>query len=334
VAAADGATEVVLSETDWIEITGDAPEPSFSCAALFQIAALSPEEVGSPQTRVCLNAFFPGAGLSIARLAHLHGDPIVRQLRDGWARLGRPGAAHAEITFMHGSRTANAGLRPPIFTLEIELPGDRATAGREALPLADLTASWDSAAGRFVLRSISRGIEILPVISSGINPEGFISFLTMVGAQGHQPLGFFPGFDTPEIRSWPRFTYGNVVLFRRRWVFGAVELPTGKTAEEYFLDTQRWRREHGVPRHVFIHSEREPKPFYVDLGSEAFVDLLRRAAASPSASPPGRVHVTEMLPGPEDLWVRDPRGRYASEFLLHMDNLEPTGREPRGVKGA
>ena len=138
-AAASDAIEVELSEADWIEIAGDAPEPRFCCAALFQVAAPSPEDVGAPedsgtlQARVCLNAFFPGAGLSVARLAHLHGgagvdgdgagpddrNPIVRQLRDGWARQARPGAAQAEITFMHGGRTANAGLRPPIFPLEI-----------------------------------------------------------------------------------------------------------------------------------------------------------------------------------------------------------------------
>jgi hypothetical protein len=25
-----------------------------------------------------------------------------------------------------------------------------------------------------------------------------------------------------------------------------------------------------------------------------------------------------MLPGPDDLWVRDEKGRYASEFLVHL----------------
>jgi Lantibiotic dehydratase, N terminus len=327
VAAATGAEQVDLSEADWEEITGDAPEPRFACAALFQVAACSLEEVGTLRARVCLNAFFPGAGLSVARLAHLHApaaagveNPIVRQLRDGWKRQARPGAAHAEITFMHGARTANAGLRPPIFPLEIELPGDRVSEGHEAVPLSDLTAAWDSGARRFVVRSLSRGTEILPVICSGINPEGFVSFLTMVGAQDLQPLAFLPGFDVAGIRSWPRFSFGNVVLFRRRWVFEAADLPGVDSREESFLMTRRWRREHGLPEHVFVHFDRDPKPFYVDLGSEPFVDLFRRALASQESG--GRVHVTEMLPGPEELWVRDSRGRYASEFLVHLDNLD------------
>jgi hypothetical protein len=325
-ATATGAEQVELSEADWEAITGNAPEPRYACAALFQVEASSIDDVSAQRARVCLNAFFPGAGLSVARLAHLHApaaagaeNPIVRQLRDGWARQARPGVAHAEITFMHGARTANAGLRPPIFSLEIELPGDRVSEGHEALPLADLTATWDSAAGRFVVRSLSRDTEILPVICSGINPEGFVSFLTMVGAQDLQPLAFLPGFDAEGIRSWPRFTFGNVVLFRRRWVFDATELPVGSSPEACFLMTRRWRREHGLPEHVFVHSERDPKPFYVDLGSEPFVDLLRRALASAESG--GRIHVTEMLPGPDHLWIRDSRGRYASEFLVHLDNL-------------
>jgi MFS family permease len=34
-----------------------------------------------------------------------------------------------------------------------------------------------------------------------------------------------------------------------------------------------------------------------------------------------------MLPGPDDLWVRDSRGRHASEFLVHLRNLPPRSPE-------
>lgn len=322
-AAEAGSDEAALTEEDWASIAGDGAAPRFSCAALFQVDAESAGQVGSANARLYLNAIFPGAGLSVARLAHLHREtsgpnPIELALREGWSRRARPGAAFAEITFMHGGRTANAGLRPPLFPLEIELPGDRATAGREAVPLADLVAAWDSAAERFTLRSISRGIEILPVISSGINPEGFVQFLTMIGEQGLQPLGLLPGFDHSEIRAWPRFRSGNVVLFRKRWVFSEAEMPRGATPAARFLAARRWVREHGLPEHVFVHSEREPKPFYMNLGSPAFLDLMHRGLEGA-----GRVHVTEMAPGPEGLWVRDARGRYASEFLVHVDHLGP-----------
>jgi hypothetical protein len=42
--------------------------------------------------------------------------------------------------------------------------------------------------------------------------------------------------------------------------------------------------------------------------------LLRSVAAEKAAE----LHVTEMLPGPDGLWIQGERGRYASEFLVHL----------------
>jgi hypothetical protein len=75
----------------------------------------------------------------------------------------------------------------------------------------------------------------------------------------------------------------------------------------------RWRRRRGIPRHVFVHTSADPKPFYADLESPLFVDLLRRALTAEAT-----LHVAEMLPGPDEMWVRDGRGRYATEFLLQL----------------
>jgi hypothetical protein len=88
----------------------------------------------------------------------------------------------------------------------------------------------------------------------------------------------------------------------------------------FFERCAAWRRRHQLPRHVFVHTPAEPKPFYCDLDSPLFVDLLRRLltpAGEAGAAPP-TLHVTEMLPEPDEMWVQDDRGRYASEFLLHL----------------
>jgi hypothetical protein len=46
---------------------------------------------------------------------------------------------------------------------------------------------------------------------------------------------------------------------------------------------------------------------------------VREPAANERAtSKPWALHVTEMLPAPDELWVRDAAGHYASEFLLHL----------------
>jgi hypothetical protein len=87
---------------------------------------------------------------------------------------------------------------------------------------------------------------------------------------------------------------------------------------EFFLEAARWRTGHGLPRHVFAHTAAEPKPFYVDLESPISVDLLRRALASAPGANDAVLFVTEMLPGPDRLWVRDERGGYATEFLVQL----------------
>jgi hypothetical protein len=317
--------EVEISDADWDELLeGLPPEPVWSAGALFQIAARSPEEIAAGRYRMVLNAFF-GAGIALARFAHLHGgidpdgpdNPIAREVLRSWRPLEREGAVLAEVTYNHLGRSANAGLRPSLFRHEIELPGMRASPGAEVIHLRDMNVRWDSAAGRFVLRREADGIEVVPVISSGVSPEGFISFLVEIGRQGLQPLSWFPGFDVPGIARWPRFASGRLVLFRRRWVFSPEELPAAADAA-LFAGVARWRQRHGIPRHVFLHTAADPKPFHADLDSPLAVDLLRRAVSGETT-----LHVVEMLPAPEEMWVRDEQGSYATELLLQLSASKP-----------
>jgi lantibiotic biosynthesis dehydratase-like protein len=332
-ALAAGQEEVELTEEDWDVLVGDLPEPTWSAGTLFQIAAGSPEDVGAGRYRIVLNALF-GAGIALARFSHLHGGPrpdtpVAREVAKSWQPLARDGAIFAEITYNHFGRSANAGLRPTLFRHEIELLGERANPEAEVIPLTELTVRWDSGAGRFVLRwaaqNVKENVEVVPLISSGVSPEGFVSFLVEIGRQGLQPLAVFPGFDVPGISAWPRFRSGRVVLFRRRWSFTPGEAPEAPRegsdgeAARFFAQVQRWRRARSLPRHVFLHTPAEPKPFYADLDSPLSVDLLRRALlpAREGAAPP-TLHVTEMLPGPDETWIADERGRYAAELLLHL----------------
>jgi hypothetical protein len=331
-ALAAGREEVELEEEDWEALVGGLPEPSWSAGVLFQIAARSVAEIAEGRYRAVLNALF-GAGIALARFAHLHGgsgadNAVAREAARSWQPLARPGAVVAEVTYNHLGRTANAGLRPVLFRHEIELPGSLASPGSEVIPLREMTVRWDTSSERFVLLWPRGGVEVIPVVSSGVSPEGFVQFLVEIGRQGLQPLGWFPGFDVAGLRCWPRFRSGKLVLFRRRWVFPAGEAPAvpRQAAEPdavgavFFADCGRWRRRHQLPRHVFVHTPSEPKPFYCDLDSPLFVDLLRRllGAAGGGAAAPPTLHVTEMLPAPGEMWVQDDRGRYASEILLHL----------------
>jgi hypothetical protein len=315
-----GGEEVEITEGDWETLLdGLPPEPVWSAGALFQIAARDPGEIAAGRYRMVLNGLF-GAGIALARFSHLLGGPgadnrVAREVLRSWQPLAREGAILAEVTYNHFGRSANAGLRPSLFRHEIELPGEKASPGAEVIHLRELTVRWDSGEGRFVLRWAPSGIEVVPVISSGVSPDGFISFLVEIGRQGLQPLSWFPGFEVPGIDRWPRFVSDRLVLFRHRWTFQPGRLPEEGAA--FFAEVARWRRRRGIPRHVFIHTAADPKPFYADLESPLFVDLLRRALGEETT-----LHLTEMLPGPEEMWVGDGRGRYATELLLHLSRAK------------
>ncbi|HEV8199743.1 MAG TPA: lantibiotic dehydratase [Candidatus Polarisedimenticolia bacterium] len=328
-AEAERKDEVLLTDEDWRGLE-DGPAPPWFCGVLFQVEAADARSVTDPRARIALNALFTGSGLAAARLDHLHGggagaggSPIARDVKRGWSRLERPGAILAEVTYMHWGRTANAGLRPSLFPYEIELPGETASPGAQVIPLRELVIRYDSGAKRFVLRWPPRGLEVIPVIGSGISPEGFVSFLVSVGQQGFQPLTYFPGFEAEGIVAWPRFTWGRTVLFRRRWLLPAEALPPelrDPSASEAaaFAALARVRRHHRMPRHVFVHTSVEPKPFSVDLESPVLADLVHRAASPQGGRPGPALTFTEMLPSPEGLWVGDAAGRYASEFLVQL----------------
>ncbi len=315
-----GGEEVQLTDEDWdLLLDGLPPEPVWSAGALFQIAARDPGEVAAGRYRIVLNALF-GAGIALARFAHLHGgpgadNPVAREVLRSWQPLEREGAILAEVTYNHLGRSANAGLRPSLFRHEIELPGQKAGTGAEVIHLRELTVRWDTGEERFVLRRMPEGVEVVPVISSGVSPEGFVSFLVEIGRQGLQPLSWFPGFDVPGVDLWPRFVSDRMVLFRRRWTLAPGSLP--EDGATFFAEVARWRRRRGIPRHVFVHTAADPKPFYADLESPLFVDLLRRALGEEST-----LHLTEMLPGPDEMWVEDGRGRYATELLLHLSKAK------------
>lgn len=324
-----GKDQVVLTDAELDELTGDTPEPPWAAGVLFQVAAASPDDVSAGRYRLVVNDLFTGAGLSLARFAFLHGRPVVDELRRAVRRMGREGAVLAEVTFNHWGRAANAGLRVPFLEHEIELLGERASPGKTVIPWAELRVRWDTGEDLFVLtwpRDPEEAVEVIPVVSSGVSPEGFISLLIAIGRQAIQPLSLFPGFEAEGVTYWPRFVHGRTVLFRQRWIFrpdGLPEMPGGsgnpdRLLAAYFVRLQRFRSRHDLPRNLFVHTDREPKPQHVDFDSPLDADRLRRLLSPDDDGSSPTLYATEMLPGPSELWVRDARGRYAAEFLAQM----------------
>lgn len=62
----------------------------------------------------------------------------------------------------------------------------------------------------------------------------------------------------------------------------------------------------------------EHKPQYVDFDSYACVRLLETAVRKSEST----VVLTEMLPGPDQLWLRDGGHRYVTELTVQLDGFE------------
>ncbi|HEY3003182.1 MAG TPA: lantibiotic dehydratase [Kribbellaceae bacterium] len=123
------------------------------------------------------------------------------------------------------------------------------------------------------------------------------------------------------IRTWdpfptgghaPRITVGRTVLRRETWNVVASNAP------QHPQDLPGWARALGMPRRVFAKSPLEDKPVYIDFTSPILMRttgrMLRHAAA---ATPQRPVRFTEMLPTPDQCWLRDDDGdAFTSELRL------------------
>jgi hypothetical protein len=136
---------------------------------------------------------------------------------------------------------------------------------------------------------------------------------------------FFPFEREPH---QPRLSIGDVIVQRRAWTVDSAALgarPGGASAA-FVTAIDRERAARGIPRWVFVRPapgalranawfgrDKDSKPFYVDLESVVFLDILERRL-----SKYGTLVVTEMIPTPEELvWVL-PDGRYTFELRTNL----------------
>lgn len=111
----------------------------------------------------------------------------------------------------------------------------------------------------------------------------------------------------------PRVELDGLVLQRERWRLSRAEVEPLRTARDADLMIEAWRLKEalGLPRCVFVLPDNEPKPVFVDFSNFFLVEVLQEMVSRSSTTV-----ITEMLPGPDELWLRDQRGRYCAELRL------------------
>lgn len=128
----------------------------------------------------------------------------------------------------------------------------------------------------------------------------------------------------------PRVTIDRMVVARESWCYavGSLDFVSVKDPAERFLAVRAWQAREGLPERVFVKSATEVKPIYVDLSSPAHVEILGVTvrAAVRGGGEAAKVVVSEMLPTPEQAWVRDAEGRrYVSELRLQIVDSDTSG---------
>jgi hypothetical protein len=137
-----------------------------------------------------------------------------------------------------------------------------------------------------------------------------------VGELARDELEF--GSDGPHA---PRIAIDRLVIRRESWRVPASELLFAETSndEDAMLGANRWARALGLPKAVFVRSPRELKPVCVRFDSPVSVRIFAKMVRQLREQDGGdqTLSVTEMLPGPDELWLRDAEGdAYTCELRL------------------
>ncbi|HWM00832.1 MAG TPA: lantibiotic dehydratase [Actinophytocola sp.] len=338
------ATELRLDNSFVDSVAGHVPETLgvLDPRSFFMQVADS----GDGEPLAVVNRVYSGLTLLFSRFAHLfadggpagpaEGEPdLVARLRSALVDLQPPGAVFAELRGGHDA--TNLNLHPAVTGYEIVCPGEISNRpAEEQISVEDLVIT--DVGDRLTLRSTRLGVEVIPVYLGFLLPMALPDVqqvLLTFSYTGMASLDLWAGTSVPlpgnTIASYPRVRFGDVVLQRRMWKLHPDYLPQREaddTDATWFLRWRRWQRDNGLPRRVFATPDGagsggapvDHKPLYVDFDSAfslGLLDALGKAAGD-------RLAMTEMLPGPDELWLRDGDDRYVTELTMELDGVRRT----------
>jgi hypothetical protein len=186
----------------------------------------------------------------------------------------------------------------------------------------DVPAARILKSGQLIVTRTGAGELVLRTRDGGLSFDIIESFATAIGGEivNHFKL-------LPPKEHTPRISIDRLVVCRETWRFAASDVwfAFEKEAAERFAEARRWAGSHELPRFVFVKAAVEIKPFYLDLASPMYVELLGKVIRRCVERGLGEeaIVVTEMLPGPGESWLPDAAGeRYASELRIVAVGLD------------
>jgi thiopeptide-type bacteriocin biosynthesis protein len=315
-ALAGGAGEIALGPQDLDEMAEPHPPPlPDAFAVLATLAARSEGALDRGEFRLMLGGV---SGPSGARLLgrFCHADPQLHRSVEQHVRAEEalhPDAVFAEIVHLPEGRLGNILARPVLRGYEVPYLGAAGVPAAGRIPVTDLRVSV--ANGQVILRSERLGRRVMPRLTSAHNfhaGQGIYRFLCALQGQGAaRELGWDwgPLRDAPFL---PRVVSGRLVLARARWQVRPEDLRTlGRPrGAARFRAVQSWRAGRRLPRWIALADADNELATDLDnvLAAETFVELVKGRA--------GGATLVELFPGPDELCVRGPEGRFVHELVV------------------
>jgi thiopeptide-type bacteriocin biosynthesis protein len=325
-AVAAGAVEVCFTPTDLDELaksvgTGEPPPLPDAFAVMVSVAAASAEAIDQGEFQVLLRGVSgPSGGRLLGRFCHA--DPELRRLVEEHLQAEEafdPDAVFAEIVHLPEGHVGNVLSRPCLRAYEIPYLGAARVPPERQIPVTDLRVSV--VGQRVVLRSERLGRRVIPRLTNAHNFEPstgiyrFLCELQFQGTAGDLGWDWGPLREAPFL---PRVVAGRLVLARATWRVSGKELKRlGKlSGTDRFRAVQEWRAERRLPRWIAIaDSDNE---LAIDLDNVlSIITLIEVTKGRDEAQ------LVELFPGPDQLWVRGPEGRFVHEMVIPFERKSP-----------
>jgi thiopeptide-type bacteriocin biosynthesis protein len=331
---ASGHGVLHLEPPDLEALTEPNPPPlPDACAVRASVAAASEAALANGDFQVLLGGL---GGPSGARLLgrFCHADPELHQFVAQHVRAEEalePEAVFAEIVHLPEGRLGNILARPVLRAYEIPYLGTAGVPAARHLPVTDLLVSV--VGERIRLRSGRLDQRVLPRLTSAHNFHLCPGIYHILGALQAEGTAGDLGWDWGPLRDapfLPRVVAGRLVLARSRWRVHQDELKSlGQIrGARRFRAVQTWRAARRLPRWVAL-SEADNE-LLLDLENvlavDTFVELVKARE---------QATLTELFPGPDQLWARGPEGRFVHELVVPFlrNGSRETASQPNGRPG-
>jgi class I lanthipeptide synthase len=327
-ALAEEADEITLEASDIEALASPQHRPlpdAFYVVA--KVAAESDGAIAQGAFRVLLQYVDgPPGALMLGRFCHA--DPTLHEFVGAQLRAEeacRPEELFAEIVHLPDGRTGNILCRPVLREYEIPYLGRSGAPADRQIPITDLLVSVPN--DRILLRSRRLEREVVPRLTTAHDEDwrnlGVYRFLCALQRQdvvSDLKWDWGPLRDAPFL---PRVVSGRLVLSRARWKLTEAELlALGQRAiADQFAAVQALRAGRRLPRYVAL-ADRDYQ-LVIDLDN-----VLSVAALTHHLRGQRQAVLVEMFPGPDELCVTGPEGRFMHEFIVPFMQAAPPRSEP------